>query len=139
MIALAILVLGIIVVLVAVIGSLGNIKRSALLMQSTSERLQKQMEGVQTESTALQTKVEHLSNDFKEKADDVKTVVSAAKSITTNLDDMNLNVQQITSKITKKVNNDPEAQAYTEQMTNQIMGFAEKLGARKNKENTGTH
>ena len=130
-VALSILVVGIIVVLVAVISSIGNIKRSVTLMHNTSEQLQKQVEGIQQESTTLQTKVEHLTNDFKQKADDVKIVVTAAKGITTNLDDMNVNVQQIASKITKKVNNDPEAQAYTEQMTNQIMGFANKIVARK--------
>ena len=133
LIALGILVIGIIVVLVAAISSMVNIKRSMTLMESTAQKLQGQLEGIQNESNTLQLKVDHLSNDMKLKVDDVKTVVTAAKGITTSLEDMNFNVQQVASKITRKVNSDLEVQMKTEQMTNQIMSFVDKVGVRKKK------
>ena len=103
------------------------------LMESTAQKLQGQLEGIQNESNTLQLKVDHLSNDMKLKVDDVKTVVTAAKGITTSLEDMNFNVQQVASKITRKVNSDLEVQMKTEQMTNQIMSFVDKVGVRKKK------
>lgn len=130
-ISIGIIVLAVVIVLVAVIGSMGKIMRSTTIMQSTAERLQTQLQGVQNESTTLKGKIDHLSEDFNRKATDVKTVVQATKSISDHVTHMNTNVKQTTSRITKKVNNDPQSKAYTEQMTNQIMGFADKIGARK--------
>lgn len=126
-IAVVIISLGILLLVISAILSIPNINKWSTVMMGSVQRIQQQLEGLQKESNTLKGKVELLAEDLHDKSIKVQSAVNAVTNVTTSITEIQQNVSQKTSSISKKVENDEEMRAEAAQWSNIFLNIMEKV------------
>lgn len=126
-IAVVIISLGILLLVISAILSIPNINKWSTVMMGSVQRIQQQLEGLQKESNTLKGKVELLAEDLNDKSIKVQSAVNAVTNVTTSITEIQQNVSQKTSSISKKVENDEEMRAEAAQWSNIFLNIMEKV------------